>query len=341
MYSYILVGTSGSTVGGRSVLERMAVLEHYKAQQDHVKYSTMQGPFSSWYPLFSAELSLYHVVIIGVLGACEVPDTTPHGPEIRSEDPLFEAVYQPNITFLKTKFCMQKFLYCLTQSFNLFRLFIPVVVEVQYSFERNSFFCRLCFHRFEPGLQSWHLSQATWQAQSQASALRSENNPVPQALQTQHNQILRPSIRIQPLSPWPNHHINALVETTPHATMLETPETTATLARQLQETTGLEAIDLDRLRGRIEIERMAVLRAVAQEKPIIETGEEMIQEIQRIQDGRTVEMMGASAMMIETQETVATTVEEAETMVEDTREAEKTMRQRQEAGVRAATDYRR
>ena len=123
--------------------------------------------------------------------------------------------------------------------------------------------------------------------------------------------------------------------------MLETPETTATLARQLQETTGIEAIDLDRQREGIEIERMAVLRVVAQEKQIPETGEETTQEIQGIPDGTTVEMMGASAMMIETQETVAMTVEEVETIVEDTREAEKTMRQRQEAGVRAATDHRR
>lgn len=59
----------------------------------------MPGAVLELVPSILVELSISHVLIIGGLGACEVPDATPHSPKIRSKDPLFEAVYQSNITF--------------------------------------------------------------------------------------------------------------------------------------------------------------------------------------------------------------------------------------------------
>lgn len=75
-----------------------------------------------------------------------------------------------------------------------FLLSLTVAIAVQYILEKNSLFHGLCFGRFEPGWQSWHLSQASWHAaQTEASASRSEITHNPQALQTQHT---------TPSNPW-------------------------------------------------------------------------------------------------------------------------------------------
>lgn len=111
---------------------------------------------------------------------------------------------------------------------------------------------------------------------------------------------------------------------------------------QLQETTGIEAIDLDHQREEIGIEHMPELPVVVRARRIVETEGETIQEIrdEMIEETGT-EMMDASAMMTETQKTVEMTVKKAEMMIEYTTEAGKKMRQRQEAGVRAARNHRR